>query len=508
MSRKSPISILLMLALVALLMAGCQPEKTEAVRPVKIADGEIDPAEWGKAYPVHYDLWKMTEEPLPAGKSRYRKGWDADGINYDKLSQYPFLALLFNGWGFGVAYYEPRGHAYMVRDQLEIDSSRLGSGGVCLTCKTPYAAKLEKEMGVDYYMKPFKEVLGQIPEKHRELGVACVDCHDSQSMALKLSREFTLGKALDVIGVDRSKLTTQEMRTLVCAQCHVTYAIPKNEDKKSVGIYFPWQGSKMGNITIENIIAQFRNDPTVREWKQSVTGFRLPFIRHPEFELYSNSSVHWMAGASCTDCHMPYTKVGSVKVSDHRVASPLKSDLKACQQCHAEGPEWLRQRVYDIQDRTVSMKIRAGYANATVAKLFEITHKAQEGGTVIDQALYDQAKEFYFDSFFRLIFIGAENSMGFHNPPEAARVLSDSTAFATKAEGLLRQALTKANVELPVEIDLELEKYLNDRGETKVQFMPEQVVADPFGNQVRFNSKSMPAGVQTESPASRTQPAE
>ncbi len=508
MFRKFPIAVLLMPALAALLLAGCQPEKTEAVRPVKIAEGEMDPAEWGKAYPVHYDLWKMTEEPQPAGKSKYKKGWDADGITYDKLSQYPYMALLFNGWGFGIEFNEPRGHAYMIRDQLKIDESRLGSGGVCLTCKTPYAPKLEEEMGVNYYMKPYKEVLAEVPEKHRELGVACVDCHDSQTMKLKLSREFTLGKALNVMGVDRSKLTTQQMRTLVCAQCHVTYAIPKNDNKKSVGLYFPWQGSKLGNISIENIIAQFRNDPTVLEWKQTVTGFRLPFIRHPEFELYSNSSVHWVAGASCTDCHMPYTKVGSVKVSDHRVASPLKSDLKACQQCHAEGPEWLRQRVYDIQDRTVSMKIRAGYANATVAKLFELTHKAQEGGTVVDQALYDQAKEFYFDSFFRLIFIGAENSMGFHNPQEAARVLSDSTAFATKAEGLLRQALVKAGVELPVEIDLELDKYLNDRGETKVQFKPEQMVEDPFGNQVRFNSKSLPVKVTTESPTSRTQQAE
>jgi nitrite reductase (cytochrome c-552) len=136
------------------------------------------------------------------------------------------------------------------------------------------------------------------------------------------------------------------------------------------------------------------------------------------------------------------------------------------------------------------MKIRAGYATATVAKLFETTHKAQAEGKVVDQALYDQAKEFYFDAFFRLIFIGAENSMGFHNPAEAARVLSDSTAFATKAEGLLRQALTKAGVEVSAEIDLELEKYLNDRGETKVQFQKDQVVEDPFGNQRRFNSKN------------------
>ncbi|WP_432821675.1 ammonia-forming cytochrome c nitrite reductase subunit c552 [Trichloromonas sp.] len=488
-TAKSSISILLMLALSAVLMAGCQPEKTEAVRPVKIADGEMEPANWGKAYPVHYDLWKQTEEPTEPGKSKYRQGWDSDKVTWDKLSEYPFLALLFNGWGFGVAYNEPRGHAYMLKDQLEIDASRIGAGGVCLTCKTPYAPKLEKEMGVDYYKQPFMEVLSHIPEEHREMGVACIDCHDNNSMALKLSREFTLGKGLQAMGKDPAKLTTQEMRTMVCAQCHVTYNIKKDEDKKSVGIYFPWQNSKFGKIAIEDIIAQFRSDDSIKEWKQSVTGFRFPFIRHPEFELFSNDSVHWMAGASCADCHMPYTKVGSVKVSDHRVTSPLKADLKACQQCHAEGPEWLRQRVYDIQDRTVSMNIRAGYANATVAKLFELTHKSQEEGKAIDPALYDQAKEFYFDAFFRLIFIGAENSAGFHNPPEAARVLSDSTAFATKAEGLLRQALAKAGVDVPAEIDLELEKYLTDRGKTKVQFQPDQVIQDPFDVQKRFNAK-------------------
>ncbi len=488
-SAKFKVSLLLLLAGSALLMTGCPPEKTEVVRPVTIADGEMDPGAWGKAYPIHYDLWKMTEEPMPADKSKYRQGWDSDRVTWDKLSEYPYLALLFNGWGFGVAYNEPRGHAFMLRDQLDIDASRIGAGGVCLTCKTPYAPKLEKEMGVDYYKQPFRDVLSNVPEQHRELGVACIDCHDNKNMALKLTREFTLGKGLQAMGKDPAKLTTQEMRTMVCAQCHVTYNIKKDENKKSVGIYFPWQNSKFGKIAIEDIIAQFRSDDTIKEWKQSVTGFSLPFIRHPEFELFSNDSIHWMAGASCADCHMPYTKVGSVKVSDHRVASPLKVDLKACQQCHAEGPEWLRQRVYDIQDRTVSMNIRAGYANATVAKLFELTHKAQAEGKTIDQALYDQAKEFYFDSFFRLIFIGAENSTGFHNPPEAARVLSDSTAFASKAEGLLRQALAKTGVDVPVEIDLELEKYLTDRGETKVQFQPNQVIQDPFDVQKRFNTK-------------------
>ncbi len=475
--------LVLAAGLLALGLGGCQPEKTEVVRPVKIAEGEMDPAAWGKAYPIHYDLWRQTEDPTQPGKSKYRKGWDADGVTWDKLSEYPYMALLFNGWGFGVAYNEPRGHAYMLRDQLEIDPSRIGAGGVCLSCKTPYAPKLEKDMGINYYKDPFMQVLGQVPEEHREMGVACIDCHDNESLSLKISREFTLGKALGELGVNRDKLTNQEMRTLICAQCHVTYNVVKNENKKSVGIYFPWQGSQMGAISIENIIEQFKKDPDIREWKQKVTGFPMPFIRHPEFELFSNKSVHWMAGASCADCHMPYTKVGSAKVSDHRVMSPLKADLKACQQCHAETPDWLRQRVYDIQDRTVSMQIRAGYAAATVAKLFELAHIAQGEGKVLDQPLYEKAREFYLESFYRAIFIGAENSVGFHNPSEAARVLSDAIAFAGKAEGFLRQALALAGVDVPVQVDLELQKYLEDRGQTKQQFKPEQEVKDPFGIQ-------------------------
>ncbi|HWH72026.1 MAG TPA: ammonia-forming cytochrome c nitrite reductase subunit c552, partial [Candidatus Sulfotelmatobacter sp.] len=187
----------LMLIAAGFLLASCQePPKAEAVRTAAIADGEIDPAAWGKVYPVNYDMWKQTAEPTPAGKSKYKPGFDADNITYDKLSEFPYMALLFNGWGFGVEYNEPRGHAYMLKDQVDIDPSRVKAGGVCLTCKTPYAPKLEKEKGLDYYSKPWAEVRGMIPAKHQELGVACIDCHDNKDMSLVISREFTLGKAL------------------------------------------------------------------------------------------------------------------------------------------------------------------------------------------------------------------------------------------------------------------------------------------------------------------------
>ncbi|MFH2124085.1 MAG: ammonia-forming cytochrome c nitrite reductase subunit c552 [Pseudomonadota bacterium] len=458
---------------------GCSPEKPTPVKTVEIPDGTIDPVLWGKAYPVEYDMWKKTGDPTPVGKSKYKKGNDG-GVTYDKLSEYPFLALLFNGWGFGVEYNEPRGHLNMLKDQTLADPSRIKSGGVCLTCKTPYVPQLVKRMGKDYFSEPYMKVLAEIPKEHQELGVACIDCHDNKDMSLKISREFTLGPALKKLGVDESKLTNQDKRTLVCAQCHVSYNIPKDADMKSQDVFFPWDDSQWGHIPVENIIKKIRSNPAYGEWKQSVTGFKLAFMRHPEFEMYSNNSVHWQAGVSCADCHMPYTRVGSQKASDHRVMSPLKNDMKACQQCHTETPEWLKAQVFAIQDRAASLFIRSGYATATVAKLLEMTHKAQAEGKIIDQTLYDQAKDHYMEAFYRVLFFGAENSVGFHNPTEAMRILGDAALHAGQADALLRQALTAAGVTVPINIDLELSKYTDNRGVKKLMFRPDQELKDPF----------------------------
>jgi nitrite reductase (cytochrome c-552) len=175
--------------------------------------------------------------------------------------------------------------------------------------------------------------------------------------------------------------------------------------------------------------------------------------------------------------------VGANKVSDHDVTSPLKTDMRACQQCHAESPQWLKDRVLGIQDRTVSLLNRAGYATAVAAKLFEMAHKAQAEGKNIDKNLYDKAKDLYIEAFYRVNYLGAENSVGFHNPVEGMRILGDAVAQASKAESLLRQALAKAGVEAPADVNLELAKYLNKRGVKPLNFRPDLEFKDPFGIQ-------------------------
>ena len=90
------------------------------------------------------------------------------------------------------------------------------------------------------------------------------------------------------------------------------------------------------------------------------------------------------------------------------------------------------------------------------------------------------------EAFFRILYIGGENSVGFHNPTESMRILGDSVAFASKAEALLRQALTRAGVDVPMVVNLELNKYLDERGKKKLKFQKDVEIKDPFGVQERL----------------------
>lgn len=188
---------------------------------------------------------------------------------------------------------------------------------------------------------------------------ACAPSKPEPVQPVKIAdgERWTLKQALKDIGKDPEQLTRQELRSLVCAQCHVTYVIPKDKDGNSVGVFFPWQGSKADNISVENIIKVIRSNDAHLEWKQAVTGFKVGFMRHPEYEFYTYNSVHWKANVACADCHMPFTRVGSYKISDHNLMSPLKNGLKACQQCHTQTQEWLTSQVLAIQDRTVSQAL-------------------------------------------------------------------------------------------------------------------------------------------------------
>ncbi len=149
-----------------------------------------------------------------------------------------------------------------------------------------------------------------------------------------------------------------------------------------------------------------------------------------------NQGIHARSGVACADCHMPYQRVGALKISDHHVRSPLLNINRACQTCHRWSEDELRQRVFTIQDRTFTL--RGDAMDALVALIGDI--KAAQGRGATDTQLA-AARDFQRKGQFLLDFIEAENSMGFHAGQEAARILARSINFTRQGQIAVRDSV-------------------------------------------------------------------
>ena len=261
--------------------------------------------------------------------------------------------------------------------------------------------------------------------------VACIDCHDSQTMALRVTRPafmegIRVAKAAQGVqnfDVNRDA-TRQEMRTYVCGQCHVEYYF-KGPEKE---LTYPWKNG----LKVENILAYYE-EVKHKDWTHAQTGTEALKAQHPEFEMY-NQGIHARAGVSCADCHMPYTRQGAMKVSSHHVRSPLLNINMSCQTCHKASEEELKFRVETNQERTHNLR---GLAMDALVQLINDIKAARDAGAT-DEALADartnqRKAQFYLD------FVEAENSMGFHAPAEAVRILGESINFSRMGQVALRK---------------------------------------------------------------------
>lgn len=216
----------------------------------------------------------------------------------------------------------------------------------------------------------------------------------------------------------------QEMRSFVCGQSHVEYYCgPKTT------LFFPWNhGLKVEQIerTYDNY--KFPDGHRFYDWQHAETGAEVLKAQHPEFELWSQG-IHARSGVACADCHMPYQREGAMKVSDHWVRSPLVNVSRACQVCHPYAEAEIQARVAAIQERTHALLQRAATASMDMLDAIVAAKKSGAAGDRLAPALALQRK-----AQWRIDFVGAENSMGFHAPAEAARILAESIDFARQAE--------------------------------------------------------------------------
>jgi nitrite reductase (cytochrome c-552) len=271
--------------------------------------------------------------------------------------------------------------------------------------------------------------------------VSCIDCHDPETMQLRVTRPgFINGiKALKahqgVADYDVNRdATRQEMRTFACAQCHVEYYF-QGEQKT---LTYPWENG----IKVEEI-EKYYDDRDYADWTHGVTGAPVLKAQHPEFELWSQG-IHSRSGVSCADCHMPYLRVGAMKVSDHHVRSPLLNVARACQTCHRISEEELISRAHNIQDKTRSLIDRTSEAYVEMVDAIAAAKAAGVAEVELEPAWKLQRR-----AQWRLDFVYAENSKGFHASQETARILAEAIDFAR--QGQLTALSLRAKPERPPE---------------------------------------------------------
>lgn len=418
-----------------------QESKNPFYRVVELDDSIEDPEVWGKNFPLQYDGYKRTVDQV---RTRYggseavpKTPTQADPrsvVAQSRLEEDPRLRTIWDGYAFAVDFREERGHAHMLADQTFTERQHASKQpGACLHCHAsiyiPY-----RRVGNGDLFKGFAE-LNALPyadaRKHVTHPIACIDCHDPKTMQLRITRPafmegITALKAHEGIkNYDVNKMATrQEMRTFVCAQCHVEYYF-KGADKR---LTYPWsKGNK-----VENIV-KYYDEVKHKDWIHKTTGSPLLKAQHPEFEMWSQG-IHARSGVSCADCHMPYYREGAQKISDHHVRSPLLNINRACQTCHKWPEAELKARVELIQERT--FKLRNLAMNAVVALIHDLENAKIQG---TPENTLNEARNFHRKAQFYLDFVEAENSTGFHAPQESARILGESIDLSRQGQEKLRK---------------------------------------------------------------------
>ena len=428
------------LALLVNIFQRKQEARNPFFRVVELNDDTVDPSIWGKNFPLQYDDYLKTTDQV---RTRYggseaepRTPTQADPrsiVAQSRLEEDPRLKIMWAGYAFSRDFREERGHAYMLEDQTFTERQQVAKQpGTCINCHaSAYVAY--KQLGGGDIFKGF-EALNKMPyfdaRKIVNHPVACIDCHDSQTMQLRVTRPaFIEGmRALKASqGVQNydvnTQATRQEMRAYVCGQCHDEYHFSGPEKR----LVYPWAKG----LQVENILA-FYDEQKFKDWDHAATGAPVLKAQHPEFEMW-NQGIHARSGVSCADCHMPYKREGALKVSDHHVRSPLLNINRACQTCHKWTEDELKARVETIQTRTHNLRNLAMDALVDLINDIKAARDAGRTDTAVTTAQdFQRRAQFYLD------FIESENSNGFHASQESARILGESINFSRKGQVAVR----------------------------------------------------------------------
>jgi nitrite reductase (cytochrome c-552) len=400
----------------------------------KIADFEPRNEVWGKNFPRQYESYYETADTT--FYSKYNGGGMIDMLEVD-----PRLVVMWAGYGFAKDYNQGRGHVYAVEDlrkSLRTGGPTNSSDGpmpaTCWTCKSPDVPRVMNRDGVaEFYSGKWSRIGSEIVNP-----IGCGDCHDPETQDLTITRPALI-EGFEKMGKDINKATHQEMRSLVCAQCHVEYYFDKNKVKGSAYLTLPWDNG----LKCEDV-EKYYDDLNFKDWTHKVSKAPMLKTQHPGYEIYL-TGVHADRGVSCADCHMPYKSEGGVKFTDHKIQSPLNNVANSCQVCHREETDRLLEDVYDRQDKIIENR----------DKLEELIVRAHvEAKFAWDKgATEEQMKDILMDirhAQWRWDYAAASHGGSFHSPVEVGRIIS--TGITIAQEGRIKLARLFADLGFNQEI--------------------------------------------------------
>ena len=452
-----------------LVLTGCTeiPEPVTPSYETTLAPTEIKNSAFQGFFPIHYQTYlennddtQMTEY---GGSVPHEKHLCGDLPQAYKYCQ-PHLKNLWTGYPFSYEYNRARGHTHALHDVLDIDrinryGDKAGLPSTCYNCKTTKMLEWLPQHGDDFWAMEFNDFREQLDLSDHAIG--CATCHEPQTMALRIT-SVPLDEALKRQGKDWREASRNEMRALVCAQCHVEYYFQDPALGAAAKPIFPWDQGK----DPENIYEYYKDHgSTTRagfeghfiDWTHPVSDTPMIKIQHPEYETW-HDGPHGAAGVTCADCHMPYRRLdGKKKISSHLWTSSLKSAdgiQRSCGQCHADKtPEYLKERVIYTQQRTWDQLMVAQDLSVKAHEAVRLAREFEGQKHPEYDRLMIQARERIRKGQMFWDWVSAENSAGFHNPAKALETLARSQQYSRQAVDYAMQA-TKYAIAARLEGDI------------------------------------------------------
>lgn len=461
--------------LLGLLASSIVNRKSEAkykyVPQVDISENEPRNQVWGENFPLEYQSSLQTLDTT-------FKSFQGGSAMIDVLEEDPNLVILFAGYGFSKDYNQGRGHAYAIEDIR----NTLRTGGpegkgdgpmpaTCWTCKGPDVPRLMNEVGVAEFYS------GKWADKGEEIvnPIGCADCHNPKTMKLQISRP-ALVEAFDAMGKDINKATHNEMRSLVCAQCHVEYYFDKTLPGKEGIPYlkFPWKNG----MTVE-AMEDYYDNIDFSDWTHKISRAPMLKAQHPGYETFV-TGVHADRGVSCADCHMPYKSEGGQKFTDHHIQSPLNNTSNACQVCHREDSKKLISNVYERQNKAKENRLKLEdllvRAHLEAKKCWDLGATETQMKEILTDIRHAQ---------WRWDYSAASHGASFHSPVETARVIGGGLVKAQDARLKLARLLATLGHNKPIDmpdvstkelaqkyIGLDMEKLKAEKAAFKKNLLP------------------------------------